>query len=219
VAAVLAVVGEVMLTVGILVLLYVLCVLCGTGIQTERAQDQLRAEISADWPDPVRAESTAPPAEVPEEVIDEIDLGDGYALLRIPRFGDDWAWVVVEGVQLSDLSRGPGHYQDTANPGELGNLAIAGHRAGHGAPFADLDEIEVGDVIEVETATGIWTYTVDQGPQIIAPTDLWVVDPVPGEDADAEPADRRITLTTCHPRYGSSQRLYVSGVLSAGEEV
>jgi sortase A len=46
-----------------------------------------------------------------------------------------------------------------------------------------------------------------------------VVDPVPGEDADAEPADRRITLTTCHPRYGSSQRLYVSGVLSAGEEV
>jgi LPXTG-site transpeptidase (sortase) family protein len=92
-------------------------------------------------------------------------------------------------------------------------------RAGHGAPFADLDEIEVGDVAEVETATGVWSYTIDQGPRIIAPTDLWVVDPVPGDGAEADPTQRRITLTTCHPRYGSSQRLYVSGVLSAGEEV
>lgn len=215
VAAVVRVVGEVMLTVGILVLLYVVYVLWGTGIQTEQAQDQLRAEISVEWRDPVRPESTAPAEEVPEE----IELGDGYAILRIPRFGDDWAWVVVQGVQMSDLARGPGHYEDTADPGELGNLAIAGHRAGHGAPFADLDEIEVGDVLELETATGVWTYTVDRGPQIIAPTELWVVDPVPGEGADAEPTERRITLTTCHPRYGSSQRMYVSGVLSAGEEV
>jgi len=215
VAAVVRVVGEVMLTVGILVLLYVVYVLWGTGIQTEQAQDQLRAEISVEWRDPVRPESTAPAEEVPEE----IELGDGYAILRIPRFGDDWAWVVVQGVQMSDLARGPGHYEDTADPGELGNLAIAGHRAGHGAPFADLDEIEVGDVLELETATGVWTYTVDRGPQIIAPTEIWVVDPVPGEGADAEPTERRITLTTCHPRYGSSQRMYVSGVLSAGEEV
>jgi sortase (surface protein transpeptidase) len=69
---------------------------------------------------------------------------------------------------------GPGHYEHTANPGELGNFAIAGHRAGHGAPFGDLDEIEVGDVVEIESATGVWT---------------------------------------------SSQRMYVSGVLSDGAEV
>jgi LPXTG-site transpeptidase (sortase) family protein len=214
-AAVVGVVGEVVLTVGILVLLYVVYVFWGTGIQTERAQDQLRAEISADWPDRVGAGSTAPP----EEVTEGIELGDGYAILRVPRLGPEWAWVVVEGVKLSDLARGPGHYQDTANPGEVGNLAIAGHRAGHGAPFADLDRIEVGDVVEIETASGVWTYAIDEGPRIIDPTDTWVVEPVPGAGADADPSDRRITLTTCHPRYGSSQRMYVSGLLSAGEEV
>jgi LPXTG-site transpeptidase (sortase) family protein len=217
-AAIIGVIGELLLTAGLLVLLWVGYVLWGTGIQTDQAQDELRAQISAEWPDPthVGTAATAPP---PEEPPDEVELGDGYAILRIPRLGADWAWVVVQGVQLSDLTRGPGHYEDTANPGELGNVAIAGHRAGHGAPFADLDKIEIGDVVEVETATGVWTYTVDDGPHIIHPTEIWVVDPAPGQGANAEPTERRITLTTCHPRYGSSQRMYVSGVLSAGEEV
>lgn len=216
-AAITGVVGELLLTVGLLVLLYVVYLLWGTGIQTDRAQDELREQIAAEWPDPGRVgtAATAPPEEPP----DEIELGDGYAILRIPRLGEDWAWVVVQGVQMSDLTRGPGHYEDTADPGELGNVAIAGHRAGHGAPFADVDTIEVGDVVEVETASGVWTYTIDQGPRIIEPTELWVVDPAPGEGPNATPTERRITLTTCHPRYGSSQRMYVSGVLSAGEEV
>jgi LPXTG-site transpeptidase (sortase) family protein len=216
-AAVIGVVGELMLTVGFLLLLYVVYVLWGTGIQTDRAQDELRAEISADWPDPPPVGTVAPaPSEEPP---DEVELGDGYAILRIPRLGTEWAWVVVQGVQMADLARGPGHYEDTANPGELGNFSIAGHRAGHGAPFANLDEIEVGDAVEVETATGVWTYTIDEGPTIIDPTDTWVVDPTPGQGSEADPSARRITLTTCHPRYGSSQRMYVSGVLSSGEEV
>ena len=87
------------------------------------------------------------------------------------------------------------------------------------APFHNLDRIEVGDTIEIQTADGTWTYTVDTGPTIVQPSDVWVVDPVPGAGAEAEPTERRITLTTCHPRYGSSQRMYVSGVLTSGEEV
>ncbi|HEX6234637.1 MAG TPA: class E sortase [Jiangellaceae bacterium] len=149
----------------------------------------------------------------------ELDLGDAFGLLRIPRLGDDWEWVVVNDVDLGNLARGPGHYPDSAVPGELGNLAIAGHRSGHGAPFHNLDRIEVGDTIEVQTADGTWTGTVDTGPTIVQPSDVWVVDPVPGAGAEAEPTERRITLTTCHPRYGSSQRMYVSGVLTSGEEV
>jgi sortase (surface protein transpeptidase) len=77
----------------------------------------------------------------------------------------------------------------------------------------------VGNVVEIESATGVWTYTIDEAPRIIEPTETWVVDPMPGEGANAEPTDRRITLTTCHPRYGSSQRMFVSGVLSDGAEV
>lgn len=207
--------GELLLTAGILVLLYVAYVLWGTGIQTARAQDELREEIESQWAGP-QPDGSAD--DLPSVDPDQIELGDGYAILRIPRLGEDWEKIVVQGVQLPDLARGPGHYEDTANPGELGNVAIAGHRAGHGAPFAHLDDIEVGDTVEVETATGTWTYTIDQGPRIIDPTDNWVVDPVPGGGVGAEPTESRITLTTCHPRYGSSERMYVSGVLTDGEE-
>lgn len=219
------VVGELVLTAGVLVLLYVAYVLWGTGIHADMAQNDLREQTLEAWRN---QDSSAPPddgapvedAESPDEeaasVADQIDIGDGYAFLRIPRFGANWEWVVVEGTNLSDLARGPGHYSDSADPGQLGNLAIAGHRSGYGAPFADMDKLESGDTIEIETADGIWVYTIDQSPVVIAPTDTWVVDPVPGAAAGTEPGERRLTLTTCHPRYGSSERMYVSAVLTSG---
>jgi LPXTG-site transpeptidase (sortase) family protein len=209
--------GELLLTAGVLILLYVAYVLWGTGIQTDRAQNELREQTIEAWAAPQGAGA----AEVDLEPFDPgaLDLGDGYALLRIPEFGDDWEWVVVQGTELVDLANGPGHYVHSANPGELGNLAIAAHRSGHGAPFHYMDRLAVGDMIEIETAAGVWTYTLDQGPVIIEPSDVWVIDPVPGEGPDAEPTERRITLTTCHPRYGSTQRMYVTGVLTSGEEI
>ena len=219
VATTLGIAGELLLTMGILVLLYVVYVLWGTGIQTGRAQDELREQVVDRWSDPVATEEA--PVTAGEAPVDpaETEIGDGYALLRIPALGDDWEWVVVQGVELSDLARGPGHYVDTADPGELGNVSIAAHRSGHGAPFADLDRVGIGDAVEVETAAGTWTYTIDEPARVIEASDTWVVDPVPGQSAGTEPTERRITLTTCHPRYGSSQRMYVSGVLTDGEEI
>jgi LPXTG-site transpeptidase (sortase) family protein len=208
-------VGELLLTAGLLVLLYVAYVLWGTGLQTDRAQDDLREQIEATWDAP----ADESPEDASAEVDDTINLADVFGIIRAPRLGGDWEWIVVDDVGLGDLARGPGHYPDSARPGELGNLAIAGHRSGWGAPFQNLDKLQVGDTIEIETAHGEWTYTVDTAPTIIQPTDVWVVDPVPGAGQGAEPSERRITLTTCHPRYGSSQRMYISGVLSSGEEV
>lgn len=216
--------GELVLTAGVLVLLYVAYVLWGTGIHADMAQDDLREETLDSWAGQSGAGGeddggeTEPGGET-ASAEGEVDLGDGYAFLRVPRFGENWEWVVVEGTNLADLARGPGHYSDSANPGQLGNLAIAGHRSGYGAPFADMDAMEPGDSIEIETADGTWVYTVDQAPVVIEPTETWVVDPVPGAEAGAEPTERRLTLTTCHPRYGSSQRMYVSAVLTSGPEV
>jgi LPXTG-site transpeptidase (sortase) family protein len=212
--------GEVVLTAGVLVLLYVVYVLWGTGIHAERAQDELRAETLDAWANQGGSDDEDPDPEddVPLVELGELDIGDGYGFLRIPRFGDNWEWVVVEGTELSDLSRGPGHYRDTADVGELGNFSIAGHRSGYGQPFIDMDKIRAGDTVEIETSDGTWTYTIDQEPVVVKPTDTWVVDPVPDAD-QAEPNERRITLTTCHPRYGSDKRMYVSGVLTSGEEV
>lgn len=216
--------GELLVTAGALVLLYVAYVLWGTGIQTGIAQDELREQTLGAWAEPsADPTSAAADADEPEpeahQALEDLQPGDGYGLLRIPRLGTDWEWVVVEGTDLTHLADGPGHYEDSADPGELGNLAIAGHRSGHGAPFHELDRLRAGDTIEIETADGLWTYTVDQPPTVIDPTDVWVIDPVPGQPATAEPTERRITLTTCHPRYGSSQRMYVSGELTSGDDV
>lgn len=227
VVSAIGVLGELVLTAGVLVLLYVAYVLWGTGIHADRAQDELREQTLEAWSDPLAVgggddgipiEGASPGGET-SSAGGEVDIGDGYAFLRIPRFGEDWEWVVVEGTNLSDLSRGPGHYSDSADPGELGNLSIAGHRSGYGQPFGNMHDLQVGDTIEVENADGTWVYTVDQAPTVIEPTETWVIDPVPGGDAGAAPAERLLTLTTCHPRYGSSQRMYVSAVLTDGPEV
>lgn len=225
VVSALSVSGEIILTAGVLVLLYVAYVLWGTGIHADMAQDDLRERTLDEWAglpqrsapdDGIAVEPGGPGDEAAGAA--EIDMGDGYAFLRIPRFGEHWEWVIVEGTDLADLTRGPGHYADSADPGRLGNLSIAGHRSGYGAPFADMGSMAPGDSIEIETADGTWVYTVDQPPEVIAPTDTWVVDPVPGSPG-AEPTERRLTLTTCHPRYGSTERMYVSAVLTSGPEV
>ena len=208
-----------LLTAGVLILLYAAYVLWGTGIQTERAQDEMRERIEAAWEPPARESTEASPDEATAEADSRLEVDEVFGIIRVPRLGSDWEWMVVDDVDLESLTRGPGHYPHSALPGELGNLAIAGHRSGHGAPFHNLDRLQVGDTIEIERADGVWTYSVDQAPTVIDPSDVWVVDPVPGATAEAEPSERRITLTTCHPRYGSSQRMFVSGVLTSGEEI
>lgn len=210
--------GELLLTAGALVMLFVVYTLWGTGIQTAAAQNMLREEFEAAAP-PV-AEQTLDPAAVA--------IGDGYALLRIPRFGEDWEKVVVQGVEDDDLKNGPGHYTTSADPGEVGNFAIAAHRSGHGEPFAQFPELRVGDTIEVQLADGrTWVYRLDDAPDgdpdgnRIDIRDSWVVNPWGVEDPPTEtaPTERRITLTTCWPRYGSSHRMYATGVLIEGPEV
>ncbi|WP_166352426.1 class E sortase [Phytoactinopolyspora limicola] len=196
-------IGEMLLTAGVLVLLFVVYILWGTGLQTAAAQNDLRGQLDS--------------SEVAD--LDEIDIGDAYGIIRIPRFGDDWEWVIVQGVEDDDLRNGPGRYPDSAHPGELGNFAVAAHRSGHGEPFAKFPDLHVGDTVEIIMADGTYVYELDDAPDgdsdgnRINITDSWVVDPVPGEPRSTEPTERRITLTTCWPRFGSSHRMYATGVL------
>ena len=138
---------------------------------------------------------------------EEGDFGKGFAFLHIPRLGKQYSVPVLEGVALDVLARGVGHYPKTAGPGEVGNFSIAGHRATNGEPFANLDRMRRGDVIIVETRRTWLTYVVDKT-QIVLPTDVWVIDPVPGK-VDVEPRDKLLTLTTCNPRWASYERLIV----------
>jgi sortase A len=149
--------------------------------------------------------------------VEPVAPGEGLAVLRVPRLGDwnDEPPVVVEGVSVADLKRGPGHMPGTALPGEVGNVVLSGHRTTYGAPFQRLDELDPGDAVVLETRDSWFTYTVT-GARIVAPTAVEVAYPVPG-DRGATPTERLLTLTTCHPEYSARERLVVSAQLAAAD--
>ena len=88
------------------------------------------------------------------------ELGDAFAKMYIPAFGQDYQFAIVEGVHEHELRTGPGHYPDTQLPGQDGNFAAAGHRVGKGAPFNDLGALEACDAVVVETKPEWVTYRV-----------------------------------------------------------
>jgi sortase A len=213
-ARVLGAIGRVCITAGVLILLFVAYQLWGTGIREAQAQNALESEFEdqidvvedttttttlPDAPDaPTEAPAVTEPLPPPPPPAD----GDAVARLRIPAIDVDK--IVVEGVHVSDLKRGPGHYPDSPLPGQPGNAAIAGHRTTYGAPFNRLDELEQGDEIQVTTAQGAFRYEV-QRQLIVNPDQVEVLDDF---------GDNRLTLTACHPKYSARQRIVVVASLA-----
>ncbi|PZA22178.1 class E sortase [Modestobacter versicolor] len=215
-----------MVTAGLILLLFVVYELYVTDLLNDRKQDQLADQIQEQWADtePAPVGEPLPPPVAPP-------VGEPLAVLHIPRLGDDYAKVVLEGTDEGQLREGPGHYVGTALPGQPGNLAIAGHRVGKGSPFLDADDLVPGDPIVVETADSWFVYrvlgdpatgdyTTDPsgvpGQQIVTPTDVSVIAPVPGAPETVSDGTAYLTLTTCHPRYSARQRLIVHAVLEGG---
>jgi sortase A len=133
--------------------------------------------------------------------------GQAFAILTIPKIDKlSDGWAIVEGVGRNELKTGAGHYPATPLPGQPGNASIAGHRTTYGAPFHDLEVLDPGDVIEVETALGVSVYEVRET-VIVRPTEIWVTQDRPGA---------WLTLTTCHPKLSSRQRLVVFAEMVSG---
>jgi len=204
----LQVVGAVLVAVGVGLLGYVAWQYWGTTVVSEHKQEAIASDLTEAWDDPAVRELLGP---------DEgSDLGDALALVRIPRFGDDFVVPVIEGVRPEDLAQGLGHYPGTAMPGDIGNFAVAGHRVTHGEPFRDLPSMQVGDEVVVETSDAVYTYELQSDPdELIVQDDegTWVLDPVPGEPAGTEPDRARITLTTCAELFHSPDRMIAFGHL------
>ena len=133
--------------------------------------------------------------------------GDSLTRIKIPRIGVDV--VVVEGTTASALRAGAGHYPNTPLPCEVGNVAIAGHRTTYGRPFHDMDQLEPGDRVTLETPIGECTYEVDEDPFIVAPTQTDVVANTPDS--------AELTLTTCHPKGSARQRLILKATMVSAE--
>ena len=134
------------------------------------------------------------------------DRGSAIGRIQIPSIDVDK--TVVEGVRVSDLRKGPGHFPTTPMPGQTGNAAIAGHRTTYGAPFGEIDQVIPGDEIVVTTIQGQFTYQVVEqgdghGHLIVPPKAVEVL------DQDFRDHPNRLTLTACHPKGSARQRIIV----------
>ena len=123
--------------------------------------------------------------------------GKPFALIRIPRFGADWKFTIVEGATLAQLSSGPGHVTGTQFPGQPGNFAVAAHDVTAGNAFLHLGDMRPGNIIKVTTKCDVYRYAV-QSKRVVRYTDVAVLDPVPGQPGK-RPRKQLITLITCTP--------------------
>ena len=162
-----------------------------------------REELPPPSPAPTVPDEPAQPAATlqPEQQVDE---GEPFGRLVIPVIGVDQ--VLFGGVNPETLQQGPGHIPWTSLPGQPGNAVVSGHRVTYGRPFYDLDLVQPGDEIRVETAIGVHVYTVREQ-FIVSPTDVWVTNPRRGA---------WLTLTTCNPKHSARERLITVAELTEG---
>jgi sortase A len=226
-------VAQLFITLGLVLLLFAVYQVWFTGVLAGRAQDQLKSELDRRWEtgdDPVIAAQQ--PAR-PGATVRSIPLGEGFALIYVPDFGPDYVFTILEGTGTAELDRGPGHYPDSALPGEVGNFAVAGHRVGKGSPFLNLDKLKVGSAIVIRTKTYWYTYRVLGDPgsrnprtvgplgipgmQVVDPSEVGVIAPVP-DRAGVRPTQRLLTLTTCHPKFSARERLVIHAQLEGSPQ-
>lgn len=206
-------IGRLLVAFGTVVILFVAYLLWGTNISAASHQRALHSQFEHDLaeqhskapsPSPTSTTTTVPhtPAQQLAAGVAPPD-GDPIAVIRIPRIGLDR--VVVQGTATHDLQLGPGHYDGTPLPGQVGNVAIAGHRTTYGAPFFDLSDLQKGDTITLTTLQGTFSYSVVRS-LIVSPSNVSVLDPS---------TTAMLTLTTCNPRFSASQRLVVQADLTS----
>jgi sortase A len=210
-------IGQTLITAGLVVLLFVVYEVYVTNFFAHQAQSKVHHALEQEW-----ARGDNPLLPLPNGGSSTIPLGTGIANVYIPRFGRDYAWTIVEGVNSGDLEKGPGHYPGTAAPGKVGNFAVAGHRVGKGEPFLNLDKLRPGDPVIIETKANWYVYRVKGKPsditakdadgipgrEIVSPSAGEVVLPVPDKPG-AKPTEKLMTMTTCTPKFTAAKRMIV----------
>jgi sortase A len=211
-------VSELCITVGTLIVLFVVYVLFWTGVKADTEMDRQVDLLQDQWArQPVRPTTAAGVTASPRPPAPYKDAKP-FALMYIPRLGFTWNKPVLEGTGTSTLKKGLGHYANTAQLGQKGNFAVAGHRRTYGDPFKDFPKLRAGDAVVLTDGAHWYTYIIDQGPYRTLPTDVQVIDPVPKKSGYTR-AGRYLTLTTCDPEWGHSHRLIVWGHLESTKPV
>ncbi|KUJ67953.1 hypothetical protein ACZ90_23855 [Streptomyces albus subsp. albus] len=197
-------IGELFITIGVLMLLFVTYQLWWSNIWAHRIAKEEARKLQQQW-----AEHSG------ERGQDTFSPGKGFAIMYIPKL--DVKAPIAEGVSKHKvLDRGMvGHYGNgslkTAMPWDKkGNFALAGHRNTHGEPFRYINQLKPGDKIVVETQRAYFTYEMTRMLPQTPPSNTSVIGPVPPGSGFTGPG-RYITLTTCTPEFTSTYRMIVWG--------
>ncbi|CAM5587913.1 class E sortase [Streptomyces tanashiensis] len=200
------VVGELFITFGVVMLLFVTYQLWWTNVLAGQETDKAKAQIENTWAH-----------EGGDNKPEAFEPGKGFAIMYIPKL--DVVVPIAEGISKPKvLDKGMvGHYGEgklkTAMPADKqGNFAVAGHRNTHGEPFRYINQLRPGDPIVVETKSAYYTYEMAGILPQTSPSNVSVIDPVPKQSGFKTPG-RYITLTTCTPEFTSTYRMIVWGKL------
>ena len=171
----------------------------------DEAAKQQAAALSVQLEDPNVVGSDSGTADMDSS--SEIPQPRAIATLRIARCGSDWTRVVYEGTSVNNVLTpyGVGHYTKTGMPGQVGNFALAAHRAGSGGPFRNIDKLVDGDLAVVETASTRFTYRFLQS-KVVEPSAIGVIAPDPMGLTAQRSSDALLTLTSCTPIHVNTQR-------------
>lgn len=197
---VIGVVGELLITAGVLILLFVVWQLGVNDPVVSNTQQQQAQQVP----------NSTPVVKQFEDTSKKLKQGKVFGKIYIPRFSHDYVRLIGQGTfQKVTLNKiGVGHYVNTQWPGEVGNFAVAAHRTSHGAPFNKIDTLQAGDNVYVETNTGWFTYTYRQT-AIVEPTAIEVIEKVPVGMDGAHSGGYYMTMTSCHPKWSNKQRIIV----------
>jgi sortase A len=214
---VLGVFGELSITAGALIFLFLFWQLWFNDMVVRGEQDAEAAELGQAW---IEEAQEQPPSEAPADpqdppVAQTVGDTERFGVLVIPRFGDDYQATIAGGITRERTLNpiGIGHYLTTQMPGEVGNFAVAGHRTTYGKPLNLIANLRVGDAIVVQTADGWYTYRF-RTLEYVTPSAIEVLNPVPQVDG-VEATDRIITLTSCSPMYSAAERIIAYGVFES----
>lgn len=228
-------VSELCITVGTVIVLFVVYVMFWTGVKADTVMDDQIDRLRERWAQGAARPTAAAPGGAAGR---EEGRGEGqeqgtrpsppkpapytadepFAIMYIPRLGFTWNKPVLEGTATGTLKKGLGHYANTAQLGQKGNFSVAGHRRTYGDPFKDFPKLRPGDAVVLTDGTTWFTYRIDKGPYKTVPTDIEVIDPVPRKSGYTREG-RYLTLTTCDPEWGHSHRLIVWAHLDSTQPV
>lgn len=220
-------VSELCITVGSVIVLFVVYVLFWTGVKADHVMDDQIDRLQEQWArgavtptaaapggeaGPGGGSQESPPRPAP------YSADEPFAIMYIPRLGFTWNKPVLEGTATKTLKKGLGHYANTAQLGQKGNFSVAGHRRTYGDPFKDFPKLRSGDAVVLTDGTTWFTYRIDKGPYKTLPSDIEVIDAVPRKSGYTREG-RYLTLTTCDPEWGHSHRLIVWAHLDSTQPV